>query len=129
MITVVCALLLKDNKILIAKRLKGNYMDKWEFPGGKVEAGETEEQALAREIKEEMNIEIVAEQFICNNIFESVAKVIDLRLYLCKHISGEIVLNDHSEYKYVDINELFSYDLAGADIPIAKYIIDNKIEI
>lgn len=124
MIKVVCALIKKEDKVLIAKRATGdiNVYGKWEFPGGKVEINETEESAIEREIKEEFEIEIKAKKFITNNICKYPKKVIDLRLYECDYISGDIKLNDHLEYKWVRINELLNYDLAEADIVLANYL-------
>ena len=123
MITVVAALIKKDNKYLIAQRLKGSLENKWEFPGGKVEPGETEEHALEREIKEEFNVDIIAKKFITNNICEYPERTIDLRLYLCEYISGEFILMDHKQYKFVGLDEMLNYDLAPADIPLAKHLI------
>lgn len=124
MIEVVAGLIYKGNNVLIAKRFTGdpNVLGKWEFPGGKVEPGETDEEALEREFKEEFELEIKANKFIINNICEYPTKTVDLKLYQCEYISGDFNLHDHSEYKWVDPNELISYDLAPADIPLAKYI-------
>ena len=127
MITVVAALIKKDNKILIAKRATGdsNVYGKWEFPGGKVEPGEPEEKAIEREIKEEFDMDIKAIKFITNNICEYPTRTIDLRLYECKYLSGEFKLNDHLDYAWININDLLNYDLALADIPLAKYIMEK----
>ena len=127
MITVVAALIKKDNKILIAKRLTGdsNVFGKWEFPGGKVEKNEKEENAIEREIKEEFEMDIKAKGFITNNICEYPTRTIDLRLYECKYLSGEFKLNDHLDYAWININDLLNYDLALADIPLAKYIMEK----
>ena len=124
MIIVVAALIEFDNKILIAKRSTGdiNVFDKWEFPGGKVEPYENEFDAIEREIKEEFEITIKAKEFIINNIFKYPTKVVDLRLYKCDYLSGEVKLHDHSEYKWINKKDLLKYDLAPADIPLAEYI-------
>lgn len=124
MIQVVAALIEKDNKVLIAKRLTGdsNVFGKWEFPGGKVELDEDEFNAIEREIFEEFELKIKAKEFLINNICEYPNKTVDLRLYSCDYISGEFKLHDHSEIAWVDKNELLNYDLALADIPLAKYI-------
>ena len=100
MITVVAALIKKNNKYLIAKRSTGSkeVLGKWEFPGGKVEKNESEEEAIEREIKEEFEMDIKATRFLTNNICEYPSKTIDLRLYECKYISGDFHLHDHSEY-------------------------------
>ena len=124
MITVVAALIKKNNKYLIARRSTGSedVLGKWEFPGGKVEPGESEEHAIEREIKEEFEMDIEAIRFLTNNVCEYPSKIIDLRLYECKYISGEFCLHDHSEYKYVKKDNIIDYDLCPADIPLAKYV-------
>lgn len=126
-ILVVAALIKKNNDVLIARRSTGdeNVLGKWEFPGGKVEPNETEGHAIEREIKEEFELDIKANKYITNNVCEYPTKTVDLRLYECEYISGEFKLHDHSEYKWVNINELLNYDLAPADIPLAKYITNN----
>ena len=126
MIKVVAALIKKDNKVLIAKRSTGdeNVYGKWEFPGGKVDKGETEERAIEREIKEEFELNIKTKEFIINNICEYPSKIVDLRLYECEYISGDFKLHDHSEYIWIEINKLLEYDLAEADIPLAQYLIN-----
>ena len=127
MITVVAALINKDNKYLIARRSTGSeeVLGKWEFPGGKVESDETGKHAIEREIKEEFEMDIKALEFITSNICEYPTKIIDLKLYECEYLSGDFHLHDHSEYKFVDKNEITKYDLCPADIPLAKYIKEN----
>ena len=122
-VKVVAALILKDGKVLIAKRSTGdpNVFGKWEFPGGKVEPNEDEKHAIEREIKEEFELEIRANNFIINNVCEYPKKTVDLKLYSCDYIAGEFRLHDHSEYAWVERNKLLKYDLAPADIPLAKY--------
>ena len=124
MIKVVAALIERDNKFLIAKRSTGdsNVFGKWEFPGGKVESNENEFQAIEREIKEEFELNIKANKFLINNICEYPTKTVDLRLYECEYISGNFHLYDHSEYKWVDKNEILNYDLAPADVPLAEFV-------
>ncbi|MBP3840668.1 MAG: (deoxy)nucleoside triphosphate pyrophosphohydrolase [Bacilli bacterium] len=128
MITVVAALIVRDNKVLIAKRSTGdpNVFGKWEFPGGKVKENESEEHAIEREIKEEFEMDIKANKFLINNICEYPSKTIDLRLYECEYISGEFHLHDHSEYKYVNKEDILKYDLCPADIPLAEYVKEMK---
>ena len=127
MLTVVAALIEKDGKYLIAKRLDGSKytINKWEFPGGKVEQGETEEHAIEREIREEFDMNVKCIRFVTNNLCEYPDKTIDLRLYECKYISGDFKLHVHSEYKYVDKNEIINNDLCPADIKLAEYVKDN----
>ncbi len=128
MITVVAALIEKDGKYLIAKRSTGdpNVMGKWEFPGGKVRNDEKEKHAIEREIKEEFELDIKAIKFLTNNICEYPTKIVDLRLYKCKYISGKFNLHDHSEYSFVNKDEIINYDLCPADIPLAEYVKEMK---
>lgn len=124
MLIVVAALIKKDNKILIARRSTGDesLLGKWEFPGGKLEPDENEYQAIEREIKEEFELNISAKKFLTSNVFKYPTKTVDLRLYSCEYVSGNFKLHDHSEYKYIDKNELLNYDLAPADIPLAQFV-------
>lgn len=124
MITVVAALIKKNNKYLIAKRSTGDKqnLNKWEFPGGKVEINEEEKEAIEREIKEEFELNIKAKRFVANNICKYPDKTIDLRLYECDYISGEFRLHSHSEFVFVTKEEILNYDLCTADISLAKII-------
>ena len=124
MLKVVAALIEKDNKVLIARRSTGdpNIIGKWEFPGGKVELGENEFQAIEREIKEEFELTIKAKKFLINNIYEYSNKIVDLRLYRCCYISGDFKLHDHFEYKWVTKEKILNYDFAPADIPLAEFV-------
>lgn len=124
MVKVVAALIESDNKVLLARRSTCdiNILGKWELSGGKVEQDENEFKAIEREIKEEFELIIKAKKFINNNVCEYPTKVVDLRLYKCDYVSGEFNLHDHSEYKWVNKEELLEYDLAPADIPLAEYV-------
>lgn len=128
MIKVVAALIEKDNKVLIARRSTGdpNVLGKWEFPGGKVEQNEDELYAIEREIREEFELEIKAKKFLINNVCEYPCKTVDLRLYSCDYVTGEFKLHDHSEIAWVSKEALLKYDLAPADIPLAKYLVEEK---
>lgn len=123
-IVVVAALIKKEDKVLIAKRATGdeNVLGKWEFPGGKVEANESEEHAIEREILEEFELKIKAKKYVKNNVCKYPNKTVDLRLYECEYLGGQFRLHDHSEYKWISPSEILNYDLAPADIPLAQYI-------
>ena len=126
-IKVVAALIEKDGKYLIAKRATGdeNVLGKWEFPGGKVEPNEDEMTAIEREIREEFELEVKAIRYITNNVCQYPTRIVDLRLYECKYVSGDFKLHDHYEKKYVNKEDIINYDLCPADIPLAQYLIDN----
>lgn len=121
MIQVVCAVILKENKILIAQRSgKMKLPLKWEFPGGKLEDDEDEKEALVREIKEELNIQIQPSQRISAHVHDYGSFKINLIAYLCSYISGEIRLLEHKDFKFVPLELLKNYDLAEADIPVIE---------
>ncbi|WP_150451584.1 (deoxy)nucleoside triphosphate pyrophosphohydrolase [Arenibacter lacus] len=121
MVEVVCAVILKDDKILIAQRSEEMKLPlKWEFPGGKLNNGEDEERAIVREIKEELNIEILPLKRISSNIHDYGTFKIKLTAYLCDYISGEIKLLEHKDFKFVGFENLKNYDLAEADIPFIE---------
>ena len=125
MINVVAAVICnEDNKILIAQRnLKKSQGGLWEFPGGKIEPGETREHAIVREIKEEMNIEIEVEKYLAEKVFEYPEKTINLIALKCKIINGKITLNEHEDAKWINKNELTNYNFAPADRFIKEKII------
>ena len=127
MLIVVAALIEKDNKVLIARRSTGDgsVFGKWEFPGGKVNENEDEKTAIEREIKEEFELYIKAKEYVTNNVCEYPNKTVDLRLYRCDYISGEFHLHDHFDYAWVEKKDLLDYDLAPADIPLAKYVMEK----
>lgn len=121
MIKVVCAVILKDNKILIAQRSEQMKLPlKWEFPGGKLEEEENEEQGIIREIKEELNIEILPLKKISSHIHDYGSFKINLIAYLCSYVSGEITLLEHHDFAFVHLEKLNEYNLAEADLPVIE---------
>ncbi len=123
-VRVTAAILEKDGRILIAKRLAGDdlFAGLWEFPGGKIEEGESPEECMARELKEELDIEVSVDKLITSNKHQYPHGIFELLAYKVKHISGEITLNDHDEIKWVTINEMSNFDFPPADIPIINYL-------
>lgn len=126
---VVCALIMKDGKCLIARRNKDDHLrGKWEFPGGRREGLEDEKKTLERAFTEVLGIKTKINDYITHSICEYPGHIVDLKLYECDYISGEFKLNIHSEYKWVNIEELLDYDLADADVILSKYLIKKYIE-
>lgn len=126
---VVCALIMKDGKCLIARRNKDDHLrGKWEFPGGRREGLEDEKKTLERAFSEVLGIKTKINDYITHSICEYPGHIVDLKLYECDYISGEFKLNIHSEYKWVNIEELLDYDLADADVILSKYLIKKYIE-
>ncbi len=119
---IVCAaVILKGSDVLLAQRKEGTSQAmKWEFPGGKLEEGENPESCIIREIKEELNITVAVK-----DIFKVVAhcysdKRILLLSYLCRHADGIPVAYGCKDFAWVPVTKLLNYDLAEADLPIAK---------
>jgi mutator mutT protein len=120
---VTAAVIEKDGKILIAQRRKGSTLGgRWEFPGGKIEPGETAEACLKRELKEEFDIESEIGKFITASRFRYCMVPIELLAYRVKHLSGEFKVTEHEEIRWVSPSELSSYDFMPADIPIVKLL-------
>ena len=120
---VTAAVIEKDGKILIAQRRKGATLGgRWEFPGGKIEPGETAEACLKRELKEEFDIECEIGKFIIASQFRYCLVPIELLAYRVKHICGELKINEHDQIRWVSPSELVSYDFMPADKPIVKLL-------
>jgi len=123
---VTAAVMEKDGRILIAQRRKGRTLGgRWEFPGGKIEPGETAEACLKRELKEELDIECEIGKFIIASRFRYCLVPIELIAYRVKHVSGELKVNEHEEVRWVLPSELGSYDFMPADKPIVKLLLKN----
>ena len=122
MINVVAAIIRdEDNKIFIVQRnLKKAQGGLWEFPGGKIEPNETKENAIVREIKEELDIDIQVERYLSEKVFNYPEKDINLIALECKKINGDIKLLEHEDYRWVANSELANFDFAPADIFIVE---------
>lgn len=123
MIFVTAAIITNEDKILITQRAKADKLSlKWEFPGGKIEKGETPEACLKREIMKELNLDIDVLEYMGSTIYKYETGEINLIAYKAIIISGEIKMNVHNDARWVTIDELESYDLAPADIELIKLI-------
>lgn len=122
-VEVVAGIIRKENDILIAKRKGGEFNGLWEFPGGKIEKKETHEEALRRELKEELNIDVVIQDFITTIKYEYKSFNLVMHVYGVIIKDGEISLNVHSDLKWVKINELKEIQWVPADIEVLKFII------
>lgn len=120
-IDVAAAVILADNKVFAARRKPGTHLEGyWEFPGGKVEAYETPEQCLFRELQEELCIVTEVGQYIGESVHDYGTKIVRLLAYEVLHVSGDFQLNDHDECCWLRISELGSIDWAPADIPLVE---------
>ena len=120
---VVAAIIKKGNLYLVTQRNKDKYMGlKWEFPGGKVEANETLQEALTREIYEELNININVYEKIAEEKYKDSEINIVLHYFLCSIKDGDISLNEHEAMEWVDKTDFDKYDFVVGDGNITSLI-------
>lgn len=125
-IKVVAAIIKKENKILIARRKKGEFAGMFEFPGGKIEPGETAKQALIREIKEELETTINVEEYLMNVNHEYPTFILDMDCYICTLKDKHMKLNDHDFIKWITLNEQ-NINWIPADIQIINKLKERGI--
>ena len=116
-----CAIIEDANKVLIAKRsAKMKHPHKWEFPGGKIEEGESAEACIIREIKEELNIHIEIKRRLADCI--SIQNGFELHLipFVCSFISGNPSAKEHEEIQWAGKDELQNFDWIEADLMVVK---------
>lgn len=114
-IEVVAAIIQKDDRIFATQRGYGDWQDWWEFPGGKIEAGETPEEALKREIREELSTEISVDKFLCTVEYDYPAFHLKMHCYLCSLLTDALHLNEHEAAKWLTKDELNSVQWLPAD--------------
>ena len=127
---VTAAILVNDEKILIAKRRStGKLPNKWEFPGGKVEINETPEQCLQRELKEEFDIDVSIGEYLGSSIYHYDHISLELMAYRTFWDGGRFKLKDHDDVAWVSLEQIGEYDFAPADIPFVNKLRGGKIEL
>lgn len=123
-IKVAAAVIERDGKILIGRRKKGSHLaDKWEFPGGKLEPGETPEEALRRELREELSVEAMVGDFVCASRHIYPEKAVELIVYRASIPLGDIDSTDHEEIRWVPREELLLYNFPEADRPVIEILV------
>ena len=121
-VRVVAAVIRKDDKIFATQRGYGEFKDGWEFPGGKIEEGETPEQALAREIREELNTEIQVGKLIDTIEYDYPKFHLSMDCFWCEIMQGGLELKEHEAARWLSKEELYSVDWLPADVGVIEKI-------
>lgn len=113
----------EDGKILLARRKPGSHLaGYWEFPGGKIEDGESPEECLERELHEELGIVTKTGTFVAESVYDYGEKKIRLLAYFVQYLEGNIELDSHDRVEWVHLSEADEYQLAPADVPLLQFI-------
>lgn len=125
-INVVAGVIYDGDKILITKRSGGEFDGMWEFPGGKIESGETHREALERELMEELSIGASMEQYLMTLTHQYETFHLTMHLYWTKIVSGTLTLNEHSDFKWISKEELEGVNWVPADVVVVERIIESN---
>jgi 8-oxo-dGTP diphosphatase len=118
---VTAAIIEENGKVLIGRRKPGRHMGgKWEFPGGKIEPGETPQESLARELLEELAIRVRIGEFLCKAFYEGDGVSLELLVYRVERMEGEPALIEHQEIRWVSPKQLEAFDLADSDRKVVQ---------
>lgn len=119
-IHVSAAIIMKDNKIFVTQRGYGEFKDWWEFPGGKIEEGETPEECLKREIKEELKADINIDKFLCTVEYDYPNFHLKMECFICSLIDGHLELVEAEDAKFITKDQLDNIDFLPADLLVVK---------
>lgn len=122
-IEVVAAVIRKDDKIFATQRGYGEWKNWWEFPGGKMELGETQEEALEREIREELSTDISVDEFLCAVEYDYPKFHLVMHCYMCSLLTDSLHLNEHEAAKWLGREELTSVKWLPADVEIIERLL------
>lgn len=117
-IKVVAAVIKRNNKIFVTQRGYGEFKDGWEFPGGKVEKGETKEEALIREIKEELDTVIKVDSYLDTIEYDYPDFHLSMDCFVCSIVEGHLVLKEHEDSKWIKKEEIDTLNWLPADLVI-----------
>ena len=124
-INVVAAVIRKGDYIFATQRGYGDYKDWWEFPGGKIELGETPEEALVREIKEELDTDIFVDQYITTVEYDYPGFHLRMECFWCSIKSGELTLLEHESAKWLSLYDMKQVKWLPADLYLIEAIEKN----
>ena len=124
-IKVVAAIIICENRVFATQRGYGEFKGGWEFPGGKIEVGETPQQALVREIKEELDTDIEVGEFLDTIEYDYPEFHLSMDCFFCKVLSGDLILKEHQAAKWLKKEELNSVDWLPADLGLIREIAER----
>ena len=125
-INVVAAIIIKDGSLFATQRGYGEWKDWWEFPGGKIEQGETPEEALKREIREELTTEICIEEFLCTVEYDYPKFHLTMHCYICSLLTEALHLNEHEAARWLKNDEVDSVKWLPADVKVVERLKEDK---
>ncbi len=125
-IEVVAAIINQEGTYFATQRGYGEYEGMWEFPGGKIEPGESEEEALQREIHEELGIDVIVDKLLCTTDYNYPTFHITLHFYFCHIKAGEIELREHKAAQWLAPETLNSVEWLPADEEVLQYLVRIK---
>ena len=125
-IEVVAAIIRKEDKIFASQRGYGDWKGWWEFPGGKIESGETPEEALVREISEELSADISVDEFLCTVEYDYPQFHLTMHCYLCSLMTNSLHLNEHEAAKWLSKDELNSVKWLPADEKLISQMSEGR---
>ena len=125
MVKVVAAIIIDGDKVFATQRGYGDFKGGWEFPGGKVEVGETAVDALKREIMEELNVVVDVKELLHTVEYDYPKFHLSMDCFICNMVSGELVLKEHDTARWLTKDALYSVDWLGADLELIPMIEDR----
>jgi len=131
-VEVVAAVIVNDGKILAVQKGEHKYdylSSKFEFAGGKIEVGESREDALKREIREELGLEIEVEQFLMSNTYAYPDFKLVLHAYLCTSDGSDLRLTEHVSFQWLGIGELDSVDWCAGDVGVVEFLKLRRVSV
>ena len=124
-IEVVAGIITDSGKIFATQRGYGDYKAFWEFPGGKMEPGETPQQALARELREELSVEVDVGEFVCTVEYDYPGFHLTMHCFYCSVTGGTLTLLEHEAAKWLDMEQIHSVDWLPADVVVVNALEKN----
>ena len=122
-VRVVAGIIIEDGKVFATQRGYGEFKDGWEFPGGKIEQGETPEEAVVREIMEELDTEVEVKELFDTVEYDYPSFHLIMHCFICEICGGTLSLNAHNDAKWVSLEQLASQKWIPADIEVVEKLL------